>query len=371
MSPSRRPTRTERRIIPRPAGQSPGRQAPDPDPGGHSSPDEPFGAPPASFFPISPESLRLETVTGFSLYLHHPKQNNYVLYRRGHLTFGEAHRERLRASRVKHLYIPDSQRGAYLRYVEQHLDQILNDPNLSREEKGGVLYASATHMVADIFSNPTVGANIRRTRAFIGSTVQHIVTDAKNVTALIELLDFDYSTFTHSVNVCVFGLALAARLGYDPAKLHDLGVGLMLHDLGKAKIDEEILFKPGPLNDGEWEVIRTHPDLGLELVSQAAHLSDDAAAVILQHHERCDGGGYPQQLTASEIHPFAKIAAVCDVFDALTTKRCYREAVPSYDAIFEMQRDMTGQLDSALLREMVIMMSPLAAQAEDGLSQAA
>lgn len=366
MSPRQKPVRKKRKVLPRPSKSA-----------GHRDPEAPDGRPadrderPQAFFPISLESLRLETITGFSLYLHHPKQDNYVLYRRGNLTFGELHRERLRASRVKQLFIPASQRADYLRYVEKHLDQILADPNLSDAEKNEVFYGSATNMIEDLFANPTVGANLRRTKAFIGTTVQHLLAHPENNTALIELLSFDYSTFTHSVNVCVFGLALSGHLGYSTSEQHELGIGLMLHDIGKSKIDDRILFKPGPLDEDEWAVIRTHPDLGLELVQQATHLSADSAAVIHEHHERCNGEGYPRHLTAEHIHPYAKLAAVCDVFDALTTRRCYKDAVPSYDAIFEMQKDMGHQLDPCLLREMVVLMGPIRDARAGGFAEAA
>ena len=366
MSPKKRPSRQKRQVVPRPLRPDGSRESEDARSSGRSQQDQP-----QEFFPISLASLRLETITGFSLYLHHPKQDSYVLYRRGNLTFGEVHRERLRASRVKQLYIASSQRGAYLRYVEEHLDQILSDPNLSDAEKNEVFYGSATNMMEDLFANPSVGANVRRTKAFIGTTVHHLIAHPDNTTALIELLNFDYSTFSHSVNVCIFGLALASRLGYSSRELDELGIGLMLHDIGKSKIDDAILFKPGALDEDEWAVIRMHPDLGLELVEQATHLSEDSAAVIHQHHERCNGEGYPQNLTAEYIHPYAKIGAVCDVFDAMTTRRCYRDAVPSYDAIFEMQETMGHQLDRFLLREMVVLMGPIRDALNGGFAEAA
>jgi HD-GYP domain-containing protein (c-di-GMP phosphodiesterase class II) len=115
-------------------------------------------------------------------------------------------------------------------------------------------------------------------------------------------------------------------------RLAPLGVGLLLHDIGKLAVPSEILRKPGPLTDEEWKAMRAHPTLGFQILKKDDEISPLARAVVRSHHERWDGTGYPDRQAAAEIHQFARIAAVADVFDALTSDRYYRKAMPRYEA---------------------------------------
>jgi HD-GYP domain-containing protein (c-di-GMP phosphodiesterase class II) len=149
----------------------------------------------------------------------------------------------------------------------------------------------------------------------------------------------------HSLSVTVVGLSLGIRVltkygwtdergrrRYDGLsdRLTALGVGLLLHDIGKLAVPSEILQKPERLTPDEWEAMRAHPTRGAEILP--ADISPLARAVVRSHHERWDGAGYPDGLAAGTIHQFARIAAVADVFDALTSKRYYRQAMPIWDA---------------------------------------
>jgi len=150
----------------------------------------------------------------------------------------------------------------------------------------------------------------------------------ENRSILIDLIDIrcmDDYTFGHCVNVCVLSLVTAIHLGCDLATLKLLGMGALLHDIGKMLIPKEILNKPGKLTDEEYEVMKKHPQFGYDLLCDSEPFVKDLSALItLQHHERFNGEGYPAGLAKEEIHNLSQIVGIADVFDAMTADRVYR-----------------------------------------------
>lgn len=152
---------------------------------------------------------------------------------------------------------------------------------------------------------------------------------------LIDLRSQDDYTFAHSVNVCVLSLMTGITLGYRPEQLAILGVGALLHDLGKVKIPDAILNKPTTLTPEEFAIMKEHPTFGYQLISASKELSEDHALIALQHHEAYDGSGYPLGVCGSYFREFAQVVAIADKFDALTANRIYRKAYPPHEA-YEM-----------------------------------
>ena len=161
--------------------------------------------------------------------------------------------------------------------------------------------------------------------------------------ALNDLANADGYTLKHSLSVTALGLSIGLRVmrkygwidvhghrRFDriEERLELLGVGLLLHDIGKLAVPSHILKKSGPLDDDEWQAMRAHPMLGVQILRRADGISPLSRAVVRSHHERWNGSGYPDGMSGTEIHQFARIAAVADVFDALTSDRCYRRAMP-------------------------------------------
>ncbi len=138
---------------------------------------------------------------------------------------------------------------------------------------------------------------------------------------------YDQNTYTHSINVCILSLLIADDLGWPLAKLRVLGIGALLHDIGKILMPVQILNKPGALTDEEYSLIKTHAEKGYELLSACFDAGSGAARIALEHHERLDGSGYPKNLKGSQISDFGKITAVADVYDAMTTDRPHRKAI--------------------------------------------
>ncbi len=173
---------------------------------------------------------------------------------------------------------------------------------------------------------------------------------------LLRITRHDRYTYDHSVNVGIFGTVLARqRYGDDAELLRTLAGAYFLHDLGKCRIPTEILNKPGRLDPDEREVIQQHPWLGFEILMETDQVSEEAAIAILQHHERADGSGYPHGLPEEAIHDFAKVVAIADVFDALTTHRPYRQALSTFRALTIIRDEMGADFSPEFFREFVML----------------
>ena len=150
---------------------------------------------------------------------------------------------------------------------------------------------------------------------------------------MIDLRMFDDYTYRHSVNVAVMSTVIALNLGFNKKKLKEVSISAMLHDIGKLMLNPEILNKPGPLTESEYEHIRQHPQIAFDFLRQRMDISSTIRAGILSHHENEDGSGYPNGFVGDDIYIYAKIIHVADVFDALTSKRPYKVPYARSEAV--------------------------------------
>lgn len=162
----------------------------------------------------------------------------------------------------------------------------------------------------------------------------------------------DTYTRSHLDRTYQYAVALTRRVSPELAADATLGYGFLLHDIGKVGIPERVLNKPGPLTDDEWAIMRTHPLIGVQVVSPIKFLGE-AVHVIRSHHERWDGKGYPQGLKGEEIHQAARIFSVVDTFDAMTSDRPYRKGLPVEVALEEIEKCGGSQFDPEIASEFV------------------
>lgn len=166
----------------------------------------------------------------------------------------------------------------------------------------------------------------------------------RNPGALIGLLRIknkDDYTFLHSVTVCTLMVAFCRSAGMDAAVVHQAGIGGLLHDIGKALVPDEILNKPDKLTEQEFAIIRRHPQDGHDILLRSKSIGPIPLDIALHHHERMDGSGYTKRLPGNEISALTQMATLVDVYDALTSDRCYHKAMPAAEAlrrIFEWSR---------------------------------
>lgn len=175
--------------------------------------------------------------------------------------------------------------------------------------------------------------NIDDTLAVARKIVDQIL-ETKTVSLdLVDMRSFDDYTYRHSVNVAVLSTVIAMGMGYSQEDLIEVCVSAIFHDLGKLLIDKDILNKPGKLNAMENEIMRRHPQMSYDMLAEKWNISTRIRMGALCHHENEDGSGYPNGLSGEHIHPFAKIIHVTDVYDALSSKRPYKEACSFSEAL--------------------------------------
>jgi putative nucleotidyltransferase with HDIG domain len=170
---------------------------------------------------------------------------------------------------------------------------------------------------------------------------------------LVRLKNKDEYTYMHSVAVCALMVALARQLGLDEQQTREAGLAGLLHDLGKMMIPAEILDKPGKLTDEEFDVIKSHPEEGYKLLLEGKNVSAAVMDVCIHHHEKIDGTGYPHRLAGDQISLFAKMGAVCDVYDAITSDRPYKAGWAPAESLSKMAMWAKGHFDQRIFHAFV------------------
>jgi HD-GYP domain-containing protein (c-di-GMP phosphodiesterase class II) len=182
----------------------------------------------------------------------------------------------------------------------------------------------------------------------VDALAAEVENNAAAILGVLRLKSRDQYTYLHSVAVSALMMNLARTMGADPARLPEIGMAGLLHDAGKIDIPDTILNKPGPLTDREFAIMRSHPSRGHSLLLAGIGVPKLALDVCLHHHERPDGRGYPEGLSGERLSLAARMGAICDVYDALTSDRAYKNAWSPQRALAEMQR-WDGQFDPAVL----------------------
>lgn len=210
--------------------------------------------------------------------------------------------------------------------------------------------------IAELFSDVEHGRmiDLAAAKRVVSDTVDGILRNPDAHMSLTQLKNWDSYTAQHSINVCVLALSMARHLGLPRGEMEMVGIGALLHDIGKLRTPIEVLNKPGKLTDDEMNVMRAHPVHGRELIEKRYGLSHHIADMAYSHHERVAGGGYPRGIIGSEISLWSKIVSIVDVYDAITSDRCYHKGMSPTDALTKMYswriKDFDGELLEAFIQ---------------------
>ena len=180
--------------------------------------------------------------------------------------------------------------------------------------------------------------------------------DSQMLLPLLQLKEFDQYTTTHALNVSVLSMGLAEFMGLSPREVRAYGVAGMLHDLGKVRVPKDILTKPGKLTPEEWSLMRSHTVEGARLILQSDQKLDVAALVAFEHHIMITGGGYPDRHFRCDCHKASTLVHVCDVYDALRTKRPYRDAWEPAATLAYIERGVGTEFDADVATAFIAMM---------------
>lgn len=187
--------------------------------------------------------------------------------------------------------------------------------------------------------------------------VDLILADDATSHHLLQLTSHDYNTYIHSVNVGIYGVSLAKVILARENKhdMHALGAGFFLHDIGKVYIDEAIITKPGKLTEEEMNLMRKHPSMGFKLLNDTKQIDEESRLIVLQHHERHNGTGYPRKMRGEEIHIYGRICSVADVFDALVSERPYKKMLKPFEALTIMRDEMLDHFQREVFEKFVLL----------------
>lgn len=282
--------------------------------------------------------------------------------------------ERIRSSNIKEVWIDcskgidvtegesavstaetEAQVDAELKLIAKAEQKTTPVPTSVEFDRAARICRQSKRAVASLFNEARLG------NAVDTSGVKHLVEEisasiARNPIALISLARLKTSddyTYMHSVAVCALMIALSKQLGLSAEQTYSAGVAGLLHDIGKALMPPEILNKPGKLTDDEFSIMKRHPAEGHKLLLSSAGAGEMTLDVVLHHHEKIDGSGYPKGLNDSEISLYAKMGAVCDVYDAITSNRPYKREWDPAESLAKMSEWTKGHFSPAVFQAFV------------------
>lgn len=309
------------------------------------------------YLPVFLKTLLVDTVRTFDIYIRLGGEK-MVLYHRGGELFSSTVRSKLLDNRVRYVYIKNQDKDLYKMYLEENLMGLLRDPDITVEQRSEIAHISVLNTAKSLFEEPSIEAVVRYKNS-ISILMKFIFREPEGLTNLIRLTSYDFTLYTHSVNVGIFaiGLAKALFINNKTHNMSELAAGFFLHDIGKCTIPQEILRKHGQLTKDEWTVIHTHPAAGQILLEKYEALTKESNVIVMQHHERNDGSGYPKGLNGADIHIYSKICAIADVFEALTAIRPYKKSHSAFSALTIMKNEMHNGFDPQFFHQFIVMFS--------------
>jgi putative nucleotidyltransferase with HDIG domain len=245
--------------------------------------------------------------------------------------------------------------------IDAELDQVAKEERTDNPAPDGQEYASAVaigrqarQLVMSVFSDARMGKAIDTAgaRQLVERVLASVTRNPCALTSLLRLKTMSEFTYLHSVSVCALMVTLARRLELDREQACAAGLAGLLHDIGKAAMPLDVLHKPGKLSEEEYSVIKRHPEEGSRMLERSG-LDGEVLDVCLNHHARLDGSGYPRTVRGNEISLFSRMAAVCDVYDAISSDRPYKTAWNPAECIRRMAEWSNGHFDPVVFHAFV------------------
>jgi len=237
-------------------------------------------------------------------------------------------------------------------------EESLQDQERQREAAKRT-YAQGVAVTREIIHSVRMGraTNVKKVKRAVQLIVDQVLNNETSIVGLTTIRDYDEYTFTHSVNVCIFSVALGKKLGFSRLELYDLGLAALMHDIGKARIPIDVLNKTTSLDDEEWRTMQAHPWMGaLSLFSLRSYEETPYRAVLVahEHHMKTDLTGYPRAIRPRALGLFSRLVSVADGFDAATSRRSYQTVPLEPDAVLrEMWENPRRGYDPVLVKALI------------------
>jgi HD-GYP domain-containing protein (c-di-GMP phosphodiesterase class II) len=309
-----------------------------------------------SFRPIPIDVIQINEKSAVDLFIKHEDSIVPFLHKEG--IFTKDHLIELNRFNISKIYIRNTDASAFEEYVHAYSEMILTDPTVPSKVKKATFYVSSVHALRKAMIDPN-SERIEEIKKTIKPLLMNIMKNNLLLNALFSVAEHDFNTYVHSINVGIYATALAIHffegditLGME--SLERQSYGYFLHDIGKCMLPLSVLKKPGKLNQEDWVIMKKHPEWGYAILVETGHLTEEAAYISMQHHERPDGSGYPFGM--KDIHPCARICAIADIFDALISARPYKSPMKPLDAIEIIKKEAYTEFDKSLVNTFIKML---------------
>lgn len=259
------------------------------------------------------DNVREEEILGRNIYTN----EGGILLRSG-IKLTDTYIKNLKKIGVQYLYIEDSRLND-IDYVDEEFVRLKRNTlkNISK-----IFKSVCTQNKADTSKSISI----------MNELIEYVMEKKDIGSTVLDIKTYDNDTYLHCINTGIFSVFLASNLNFNRNNLMEIGIGSILHDVGKLKIPHSIICKNGALTEDEYNEVKNHPIYGEELLRENYLISDNVIKSVLEHHEKFDGSGYPYGLKGNSISKFGKVVSICDVFDAISTDRSYRDKFTPSDA---------------------------------------
>ena len=255
-------------------------------------------------------------------------------------------------------YIHEEDLFKYYRCATNSLRAVMSNPDVPLKKKTEKIYEVSKGVMKEFFDN-NVSEKILESSEEVMEMMEDCMSTAEvGFHGIAEITSKDYYTYTHSVNVGLYCMTFGLKRKMGRNDIRQLSLGGMLHDVGKSKIDYSLINKSGKLTDQEFEAMKAHAAEGSHIIAGMNCFADNVVRMAGEHHEKYKGGGYPTGKIGDEIHLYARICKIMDVYDALTTRRSYKKALSAFDTLIIMKKQMSNDFDPHLLQDFIRLMGP-------------
>ncbi|BEP29689.1 HD-GYP domain-containing protein [Helicovermis profundi] len=249
----------------------------------------------------------------------------------------------------------------YFIYIDDEISKGIEINNVVDEEHMAKFVTSMKKVMDDaIFGDKNKNVSgfvpletFKIVQDLVKALIENIMSNKDVLYSVTELMGTDMYTYKHSVNVAILSILTSKSLKYNYKMIEQIAIGALLHDIGKINVKNELINKKEPLTDDEFDEIKNHAKYGFEIVKKDVALSAYVKQIIIKHHEKLDGSGYPSGIESKDIPEFVRIVTLCDIFDAITNDRVYRKRIPMYKALEILMTDAVFKLDRNIYRHFV------------------
>lgn len=309
--------------------------------------------------PINVEELKDNTATHFDVYAKPTgsSESETILYAKAPYTWSLRELTELTRVGMAQLYISESEKAKYENYTKLN-DIPKVDPSLEPKFRIQNIQDVGAHLISLGFMSEVTPELIKKFESIASDVVICLKDDPRSVLQIQSLADHDLYTYIHSVGVGTLSAAMAMAHGEtDEHVLKMFAMGGLLHDIGKKHVSLKVLNKAGPLTSAEWDEMKRHPEFGLETL-QSMGVDPKILEIVGMHHEKIDGSGYPNGLKGEQIPVHVQIATVADIFNALTTARCYHFKRTRFEGLMFMKHNLAGKISPEIFKYLVQCLLP-------------